>query len=213
MPELSRFILFLVAAFVLLVVPGPAVLYIVARSMDQGRRAGFMSVLGVATGSMIHVTAAALGLSALLASSAAAFNSVKYLGAAYLIFLGIRKFFGKDEATESAAAPPMHSSRRIFTQGVLVNTLNPKTALFFFAFLPQFVSVSRGSVAVQIITLGLIFSLMGICTDGLWALLAGTVGAQLKRNLRFLKTQRYVSGTVCIGLGLATAMSGSRRSS
>jgi threonine/homoserine/homoserine lactone efflux protein len=211
MPELSRYALFLVAALVLLVTPGPAVLYIVTRSIDQGRRAGLMSVFGVAVGSMIHVAAAALGLSALLASSAVAFNSVRYVGAAYLVFLGVRKFLSRGELSESPAERQC-SSGRIFMQGILVNTLNPKTALFFFAFLPQFVIVSRGAVALQILFLGVTFTLLGVCSDGSWAMLAGTLGRRLKQNLRFVRAQRYFAGTVYVGLGLATAFSGSRRS-
>jgi threonine/homoserine/homoserine lactone efflux protein len=211
MPDLSHYMLFVAAALVLLVVPGPAVLYIVARSVDQGRRAGLMSVLGVAVGSMFHVTAAALGLSALLLSSTAAYQSVKYVGAAYLIFLGVRKLAKPDNASESVEqeAP---GAFRIFCQGVVANTLNPKTALFFFAFLPQFVDVSRAAVALQILFLGLTFTVLGIFSDGSWALLASAAGDKLKRSSNFLRGQRYVTGSVYLGLGLATAFSGSRHS-
>jgi threonine/homoserine/homoserine lactone efflux protein len=211
MPGLSTYALFLVAALTLLVIPGPAIIYIVTRSIDQGRRAGLVSVLGIATGSVFHVIAAAFGLSALLASSAVAFNGVRYLGAAYLIFLGIRKFLGKDELEQSMPAEAM-SLRRIFFQGVLVNTFNPKTALFFFAFLPQFVDPARGPVASQILFLGFSFTVLGACTDGIWALLSGTIGSSLKRHRGFLRSQRYVAGSVYLGLGLATAFAGSRRS-
>jgi threonine/homoserine/homoserine lactone efflux protein len=210
MPELSRYGFFIVAALVLLVTPGPAVVYIVTRSIDQGRRAGLMSVIGVAVGSMIHVTAAALGLSVLLASSAVAFNSVRYVGAAYLIFLGVRKFTTREKLSQASKTEP-RGATRIFFQGILVNTLNPKTALFFLAFLPQFVKVSRGGVATQIFFLGATFTLLGICSDGTWALLASTVGLRLKQSLRFLRLQRYFAGTVYVGMGLATAFSGSRR--
>ena len=210
MPDLSHYMLFIAAALVLLVIPGPAVLYIVTRSVDQGRRAGFMSVLGVAVGSMIHVTAAALGLSALLLSSSIAFESVKYLGAAYLIFLGVQKFVRREDKTEKIERGRL-TAFRIFYQGVLANTLNPKTALFFFAFLPQFVNVSRGSVAWQILFLGLTFTLLGICSDGSWALLASAVGDKLKRSSRLLRGERYLAGSVYLGLGLATAFSGSRK--
>src|ERR1041384_2876219 len=208
MPDLSRYMLFVAAALLLLVIPGPAVLYIVTRSIDQGRRAGLLSVLGVAVGAMIHVTAAAVGLSALLLSSSVADQSVKYLGAAYLIYLGIRKFVDRDDDTEAVEldAP---GNWRIFSQGVLTNTLNPKTALFFLAFLPQFVDVSRGSVALQILFLGFTFTALGICSDGSWALLASTVGGRLKRSFRFVRGGRYLAGSVYLGLGLATAFSGS----
>jgi threonine/homoserine/homoserine lactone efflux protein len=210
MPELSKFTLFVVAALVLLVTPGPAVLYIVTRSVDQGRRAGFVSALGVATGTLFHVAAAALGLSALLASSVLAFDAVKYAGAVYLVYLGVRKFIVSDQPAEDPSRTPA-SLQRVYIQGVLVNVLNPKTALFFLAFLPQFVSVSRGRIAIQILFLGLTFILLGICSDGTWAVVAGTVGMSLKRNLRFLRAQRYFSGSVYIGLGLAAAFSAPRR--
>jgi threonine/homoserine/homoserine lactone efflux protein len=209
LPDRSHYMLFVAAALVLLVVPGPAVLYIVARSVDQGRRAGLMSVLGVAVGSMFHVTAAALGLSTLLVSSTAAYQSVKYVGAAYLIFLGIQKFVTREEAGESVErATP--GALRIFAQGVIANTLNPKTALFFFAFLPQFVNVSRGSVALQILSLGMTFTLLGICSDGSWALLASAAGHKLKQSSTFVRGQRYVTGSVYLGLGLAAAFAGPR---
>jgi threonine/homoserine/homoserine lactone efflux protein len=211
MPSLSTYALFLAAALTLLVIPGPAIIYIVTRSIDQGRRAGLVSVLGIAAGSLFHIIAATLGLSALLASSAVAFNSVRYLGAAYLIFLGVRKFLGTEELEPSAPAQAM-SLRRVFFQGVLVNTFNPKTALFFFAFLPQFVDPARGPVALQILFFGLSFTALGICSDGAWALLAGTVGNGLKRHRGFLRSQRYVAGGIYLGLGLATTFAGSRRS-
>jgi threonine/homoserine/homoserine lactone efflux protein len=210
MPDLSHYLLFVAAALVLLVIPGPAVLYIVARSIDQGRRAGLMSVFGVAVGSVVHVTAAALGLSALLLSSTIAFQSVKYLGAAYLIFLGVQKFVQREHSTP-AVEQETPGAFRIFYQGVFANTLNPKTALFFFAFLPQFVNVSRGNVALQILFLGLTFTLLGLCSDGSWALLASAVGYKLKQSSLFLRGQRYVTGGVYLGLGVATAFSGSRK--
>jgi threonine/homoserine/homoserine lactone efflux protein len=210
MPDLSHYLLFVAAALVLLVIPGPAVLYIVARSIDQGRRAGLMSVFGVAVGSVVHVTAAALGLSALLLSSTIAFQSVKYLGAAYLIFLGVQKFVQREHSTQ-AVEQETPGAFRIFYQGVFANTLNPKTALFFFAFLPQFVNVSRGNVALQILFLGLTFTLLGLCSDGSWALLASAVGYKLKQSSLFLRGQRYVTGGVYLGLGVATAFSGSRK--
>jgi threonine/homoserine/homoserine lactone efflux protein len=203
-PDLHTLTLFFITAIIILVVPGPAVLYITARSIDQGRLAGFISVLGVATGSVVHIIAAAFGLSALLLSSALAFTAVKYLGAAYLIYLGIRKLITREELQPLEARRPQKLSR-IFFQGVVVNVLNPKNALFFFAFLPQFVNPSRGAVAAQIMLLGGIFVLMGIVSDGSYALLAGTIGQWLKGNLRVLRAQRYFAGSVYIGLGLTTA--------
>lgn len=208
MPEFSKLILFLFAAWILLVTPGPAVLYIIARSIDQGRWAGIVSTLGIGVGTLFHVIAAALGVSAVLVSSALAFNIVRYLGAAYLIYLGIRKLLER-EALQPLELPERKRLSRIFYQGVLVNLLNPKTALFFFAFLPQFVDVSSATVASQIMLLGTIFVVMGLFSDGLWALLAGTAGHWFRDNLQFLRGQRFFAATIFIALGLTTALSGS----
>ena len=156
MIHLPNLPVFLLAALILLLTPGPAVLYIIARSMDQGRLAGFVSVLSIESGNAVHVLAATLGLSALLMSSALAFSIVKYLGAAYLIYLGIRRLLSRDQGHEIARLQKQ-SLRRIYSQGVLVATLNPKTALFFLAFLPQFVDPSTGSITLQFLTLGGLF--------------------------------------------------------
>jgi threonine/homoserine/homoserine lactone efflux protein len=207
MPNLATLPVFLVAALVLLLTPGPAVLYIVARSLDQGRLAGLVSVLSVEVGNFFHVLAATLGLSALLVSSALAFSVVKYLGAAYLIYLGVRRLLAR-EAAATEVRVQRQSLRRIFGQGVLVAALNPKTALFFLAFLPQFVEPARGAVAVQFLVLGCIFVLMAVVTDSLYALLAGTAGQWLKggRGARTLRAERYVVGSVYIGLGVSAAL-------
>ena len=197
------------AAIVLLVIPGPAVLYIVARSVDQGRKAGLASCCGITTGGLAHVLAATFGLSALLVSSALAYSVVKYAGAAYLVYLGIKKLREHPIAAEGAKVQPA-SWRRVYVQGVLVQVLNPKAALFFFAFLPQFVNPTRGPVTLQFLALGMIFIVMGFISDSLWALTAGSAAGWLQRNRAFLRNQKYVSGTVYIGLGLATAVSGSR---
>jgi threonine/homoserine/homoserine lactone efflux protein len=207
-PEASTIALFLVAATVLLLTPGPAVLYIVARGIDQGRQAGLVSALGVETGNLVHVAAATLGLSALLLSSALAFTVVKFAGAAYLIYLGIRTLLSRDDLRKTAAPTPRKLSR-IYSQGVVVNVLNPKTALFFYAFLPQFVDPDRGAVAGQVLFFGSLFVLIGICTDGGYALLAGSVGRWLKGNLRFLHAQRSFAGAVYVALGVTTAVTGS----
>ena len=201
---------FAAAAFLLLMTPGPAVLYIVTRSVEQGRRAGLVSVLGICTGTLAHVTAAALGISALLVASTNAFNVLRYLGAAYLIVLGIRTLSKRETAAGAVEVAPA-SLRRIFAQGVIVNLLNPHTALFFFAFLPQFVDPSKGAVPVQIVTLGLLFVLMSAMTDAVWAIGAGTAGDWIRRNRKFARVQRYVTGGALIGLGAAAAASGGRR--
>ena len=210
MPETSTLLAFSVAALVLFVVPGPAVLYIVARSVDQGRNAGLVSVLGVGLGSMVHVMAAALGLSAVLVQSATAFRTVKYLGAAYLVYLGIRRLLGRGDDIVRANGGGNRSLRRIFFQGVWVNILNPKTALFFFAFLPQFVNVEAGSVGLQIFFLGALLVVMGIITDGAYAMAAGSLGEWMKNRPRVVTAQRWFAGGVFISLGLATALSGSK---
>jgi threonine/homoserine/homoserine lactone efflux protein len=210
MPDASVLGLFVVAALVLLLTPGPAVLYIVARSVEQGRLAGLVSALGVHVGTLVHVAAAALGVSAILVSSALAFDVVKYLGALYLVYIGVRKLLGWDQPVEGGALAP-RSLRRLFGQGVVVNVLNPKTALFFLAFLPQFVDPSKGAVGVQILVLGLIFVALGVVSDGLYAVAAGTAGGWLKRERRLLRAERYVSGSVFIGLGVTAALAGNGR--
>jgi threonine/homoserine/homoserine lactone efflux protein len=210
MPDPTTFGLFVVAALVLLLVPGPAVLYVVARSVDQGRPAGLASVLGVGVGSLVHIAFAAVGLSALLASSAAAFSVVKWLGAGYLIWLGLQRLLARDEEEGPVAVEPERLSR-IFLQGVVVNVLNPKTALFFLAFLPQFVDPARGAAWTQIVVLGSTFVAIGLCTDSSYALLGGTAGDWLRRRSRgasFQRMRRYVPGGVYIALGAATAVSG-----
>jgi len=211
MPDASTFALFVAAALALLLVPGPAVLYVVTRSVDQGRPAGLVSVLGVGIGSLVHITFAAIGLSALLVSSAAAFSAVKWLGAAYLIWLGLQRLLTLGEEDAPAAVEPERLSR-VFLHGVVVNVLNPKTALFFLAFLPQFVDPARGAAWMQIIVLGATFVAVGLCTDSLYALLGGTAGDWLRRKSQgesFRWMRRYVPGGVYIALGAATAVSGS----
>jgi threonine/homoserine/homoserine lactone efflux protein len=202
----SQMAFFVGAALLLLVVPGPAVLYIVTQSVSYGRRAGLASVAGITTGTLVHIAAATVGLSALLASSALAFNVVKYLGAAYLIVVGIRRLAGLERPTRDGA-PRTRSHASLFRQGIVVNVLNPKTALFFLAFLPQFIDSAQGAVWAQILVLGLIFACLGALSDGCWALVAGTLGDRLRRSARFPKIQRYVSGSVFVGLGAVAALS------
>jgi threonine/homoserine/homoserine lactone efflux protein len=215
MPETSTLALFAVAAVTLLVIPGPAVLYIVTRSVDQGRAAGLASVCGVHVGTLVHVAAAALGLSALLVSSATAYDTVRWLGAAYLVWLGVRRLLARDEDLPAAAGPDTRRPglRRIFAQGVVVNILNPKTALFFLAFLPQFVDTSRGSVPFQVVVLGVAFVLLGLLSDGAYAMAASTGAGWLRRRPGVARASRLVSGGVLISLGVTTALAGSRSSS
>jgi threonine/homoserine/homoserine lactone efflux protein len=204
MPSPAHLAVFALAALALLLVPGPAVLYVVTQSIDRGRRAGLASVGGIFSGTLVHIAAATVGLSALLASSAVAFDVVKYAGAAYLIVVGLRRLLGREAAAE-VEAPRDRSLGRLYRQGIVVNVLNPKTALFFFAFLPQFVDPSR-SAAPQIAVLGLLWVLVGLCSDGLYAVLSGTVGAVVRGRPGFARVQRWVTAFVLIGLGIAAAL-------
>ena len=210
-PSATNLSLFISVALVLLLVPGPAVLYIFARSVEQGRSAGLVSILGIHTATLVHVIAATVGLSALLASSTLAFSVVKYAGAAYLIWLGLKKLFGSSGIPDIAGNLPTRSRTRIFREGFIVNLLNPKTALFFLAFLPQFVEVGRGHVAMQIAFLGTVFTVIGVMTDSSYAIAAGTAGNWLKRSPVYLKAERWVSGFVYIGLGLTAAFAGNQK--
>jgi threonine/homoserine/homoserine lactone efflux protein len=203
-PSTGTLLVFAAAALALIVVPGPAVLYIVAQSIDRGRLAGVVSALGVATGGLVHVAAATVGLSSLLVSSATAFSVVKYAGAAYLVGMGLWTILRRrDEAPPDE--PGERRLRRRYWQGVVVNVLNPKTALFFLAFLPQFVDPDAGAAALQLAVLGLVFVVLAVTSDCVWALAAGTASTRLRGNRRFLAVQRYVSGTVFVGLGALTA--------
>jgi threonine/homoserine/homoserine lactone efflux protein len=199
----STLALFMLASLALAFVPGPAVLYIVAQSVDQGRFAGLVSALGISVGGLVHVVAATIGLSSLLASSATAFTIVKYAGACYLILLGVRRLMTRERLEDDIARAP-RPRRRLFVDGVVVNVLNPKTALFFLAFLPQFVDPDNGVASLQILALGLIFVAIALCSDSLWALAAGTLGSWLKRSRWYLGVKRWVTGTVFVGLGLST---------
>ena len=206
MPEASTLALFSIAALALIVVPGPAVLYIVAQSLDRGRVAGLVSALGVAAGGLVHVTAAAIGLSSLLVSSATALAVVKYAGAAYLIGMGLHTLLVRRDEPVPGVPSAERRLRRRFWQGMVVNVLNPKTALFFFAFLPQFVDPDGGSAALQIGVLGLVFVVLAVISDSLWALAAGTAAGRLRGSRRFAAVRRYVSGSVFVGLGTLTAL-------
>jgi threonine/homoserine/homoserine lactone efflux protein len=210
-PNATSIGVFAVAATVLLLTPGPAVLYIVARSIEQGRVAGLASAFGITTGTLVHVLASTLGLSALLASSTLAFSAVRYAGAGYLIYMGMRRILSRTDAPALQLQLPRRSLARLYRDGFVVNLLNPKTALFFLAFLPQFVDPSRGAAAFQIAFLGLLFTLMGLTSDGLYALVAGTAGRWVKRQGRYLRWERYVTGGVFIGLGVTAALTGGGR--
>jgi threonine/homoserine/homoserine lactone efflux protein len=201
-PDSGTIGLFCLTALALLVIPGPAVLYVVVQGAEQGRRVGLASVAGIHLGTLVHVAAATVGLSALIVASAVAFSAVKYAGAVYLIYLGVRKLLGRDDDAAEHERQRV-SYRRAFVRGAVVNVLNPKTALFFLALLPQFIDTDRGGVWSQALVLGLVFVGLGLVSDSLYALAAGTVGGVLRRRRRAM---RYGSGVVFVGLGAVAAL-------
>ena len=203
MPEKAAFLTFLVAALMLNIAPGPDMLYVIGRSVGQGRRAGIVSALGVFVGCWVHILAAAFGIAALLRSSPMAFNLVRYAGAGYLVYLGIRMLAQKSDLSSQQLKAA--SLKSIFRQGVITNVLNPKVAIFFLAFLPQFIDARRGSVALQIVLLGLIFNVGGTLVNLAVAYAGGTLGELLRRNQRIARLQRWFTGLVFIGLGLRLA--------
>ena len=209
MPEPTTLLLFAGAAVALLVVPGPSVIYIVTRGIHQGRAAAFVSVLGVTTATLMHTVLAAAGLSAILASSAVAFSVVKYAGSAYLVFLAIRTWL--DRSDERLHVPrPTADLRRVYLEGFLVNLLNPKTALFILALLPQFVDPARGAAGVQILLLGGVLASLGLLSDGTYALASGSIGSWMRRRRSIAGIQRRVSAAIYAALGIGTAVLGER---
>jgi threonine/homoserine/homoserine lactone efflux protein len=207
MPSPSAYGLFVVAALVLLAIPGPAVLYVVGRSIDQGRRAGLASVAGIHTGTAVHIFLATVGLSSLVVASRTAFDGVRYAGAAYLVFLGVRRLLARAEPPGGGVRPP-RTLRRLYTQGVVVNLLNPKTIVFVFAFIPQFVNTGAGHVWLQVLLLGLTFSALGLVSDSLYALAAGAVADRLRGSRAVARAERWLGGGTLIGLGIAAAATG-----
>jgi threonine/homoserine/homoserine lactone efflux protein len=201
----TTLLLFSAASFLLAITPGPDLLYIATRSLTQGKRAGVVSAMGVHTGVLVHTLAAALGLSALVATSALAFSIVKYLGAAYLVYLGIRTLLSKEETLKIEMGERKNLSS-IYYQGIITNVLNPKAILFFLAFLPQFVHPEKGSVPLQILFLGMWFIVVNFPVDAGVGLLGGTIGKWLRRKSGVQKASKWVTGTVFIGLGIGTAL-------
>ncbi len=211
MPDLATLALFALASAALIAVPGPAVIYVVARSIEGGRRAGLVSMLGIEAGGLVHGAGAAVGLSAVLASSATAFTVVKVAGAAYLVWLGVRRLVASTRPTPSAPegdVPAPRAGRRLFLEGVLVNVLNPKVAIFFLAFLPQFVDPAAGAVALQVLVLGVVFLTVAVLCDGAWAIVAGAAATRLRSSARARAWLDRVSGVVFLGLGAAAALAG-----
>jgi threonine/homoserine/homoserine lactone efflux protein len=195
---------FVLAALIVLLIPGPGVLYVVTRSLIQGRHAGMISVLGLSTGALVHVAAATAGLSAILLTSATAFGIVKFLGAFYLIYLGLRTLLAR-KSTTAFTAPNPDSLCQIFADGVMVSILNPKIAVFFLAFLPQFMIPEQGSISTQFMRLGLLYVALAICTDGAYALFASSLRNVLKRRFLQGPLPGYVSGFIYLGMGVSLA--------
>jgi threonine/homoserine/homoserine lactone efflux protein len=210
MPSTAALLLFSASALVLLLVPGPAVLYIVARSASDGRRAGLVSVLGIHTGTLVHVAGALVGLSALIVASAVAFSAVKLAGAVYLVVLGVQALRSARHTSRDLAAelPGHRSLRRIYTDGVVVNILNPKTAVFFLAFVPQFVDADAVHPTSQLLVLSAVFIVLGLVSDGAYALLGSWLGARLGRSPGFARRRDRVAGVSYISLGVLTGVSG-----
>jgi threonine/homoserine/homoserine lactone efflux protein len=202
--DTTSLIVFLTATLALNLTPGPDMLYVIARSVGQGQKAGVVSALGIGAGCLAHMFAAAFGLSALLMSSAVAYDVVKYAGAAYLVYLGARALLSESETQEQSELQPARLSS-IFYQGVVTNVLNPKVALFFLAFLPQFAKAENGSIAWQIIFLGFLFNISGTLVNVIVALLGGKIGNAFKRRPAFAQIQRRLTGGVFIALGLRLA--------
>jgi threonine/homoserine/homoserine lactone efflux protein len=215
MPDTARLFLFLSAALLLAIAPGPGMLYVLARSLAGGKREGILSALGTFLGGMIHVFAAALGVSVILARSALAFSTVKYLGAAYLCFLGVSMIIDARKDTEKAeassansfSAPNAMAARNPLWQGVATEALNPKTALFFLSFIPQFVNRGSGHVFFQFVILGTASVILNTSADMIVILLAGPLGKKLRSSAVFRRRQRTLTGAIMIGLGTYLATS------
>ncbi|GIH89885.1 RhtB family transporter [Planobispora siamensis] len=203
MVSMSTFLVFVVASLALVLVPGPNHLYIAARGMSQGRAAGMASALGVEAGTLVHIAAAAAGLSYVVARSATLFNVIKWVGVAYLVYLGIRALTAgrREEGLRETAPQPL---REVFAEGLVVNLLNPKVILFFLAFLPQFVDPEAGAVPLQIVVLGGTLLLLGLISDMIYAAGADALGRRLRNRAKALGR---VSGIIYLGLGVATALS------
>ncbi|MFC1483932.1 LysE family translocator [Candidatus Neomarinimicrobiota bacterium] len=211
MPDGAIIIPFLLATLIVLLIPGPAVAYIVTRSLDQGPSAGMLSVLGLGLGGLLQVLGMILGISAVILASATAFMVLKYLGALYLIYLGIQRLRRREAPFTALSNGGRSNPSRIFLQGILVNLLNPKIAIFILAFFPQFIDPAAGDYVRQALCLGALYVCLGVVTDSLYALLAGQAGRWFHRWGGFGKLPRYAAGSVYIGLGVATAVSGFRK--
>lgn len=203
-PDFENIMFFLAAASILILIPGPSVLYIMARSIEQGYKAGIVSVLGIAVGSLVHIAGAAIGISSILLTSATAFSVVKYLGAIYLIYLGVKKLLEKTPIQQPLGVTKNKGLHKIFYDGIIVNTFNPKTAIFFFSFLPQFINVDKGGNASQILFLGILFTIFAVLSDVLYVLLSVKISKWLVGSKKYLRRQKNIIGSIYIALGLVT---------
>ena len=207
MISLDDFLLFAFASLVLNITPGNDMLYVATRSASQGVKAGIVSSLGIAGGCIVHLLAAVIGLSAIIANSAVAFNIIKYLGAAYLVYLGIKSFLSKQNKFNLNDKIEKKPFSKLFWQGVFTNVLNPKVALFFLAFLPQFIHPEKGNAALQILLLGLWFNFSGTIVNIIVAMLFGKLGNWLADKQAFIKWQNKITGLLLVGLGIKVALS------
>lgn len=205
MIDLDRLIPFVLAATALILIPGPAQAMVIARSLSGGARAGITASLGLNTGTLCHAVAAGLGLSAILATSAAAFTVVKLVGAAYLVFLGIQLLLSRDHTQEVVPQSAVVSGPGAYGKAVLTGILNPKVAIFFLAFLPQFVDRESGHVFVQFLLLGTILALIGVTFDSVISTAAGSLGQFLARNPAVARWRERITGTAFVALGVRLA--------
>jgi len=205
MPSLSTYAVFLATAIALLLVPGPAVLYVVTRSIEMGRAGGLASVAGITTATTVYVALATAGISSIILASTAAFDAVRYVGAAYLLLLGARRLLGRGVETAEPEAVP-RTRRRAYVQGVVVNLTNPKTIVFVFAFIPQFVDPHARHAWTQVLVLGVSFATLGCLSDSTYALVAGSVADRLRGSDRIARVQRWLGGGVLVGLGILAAV-------
>jgi threonine/homoserine/homoserine lactone efflux protein len=201
----AKFALFITVSWALIIAPGPDMLYVITRGMAHGRRAGMLSALGVICGILVHTIAAALGLTLIFQTSALAFLAVKYLGAAYLIYLGIKSWRERNGFALQISSSPV-SSGQLFWQGVLSNVLNPKIAIFFLAFLPQFVDKSSSQMTLQLIVLGLTFAFLGLLFLIVVGYSSGTIGSWITRRPHYAQFLGRLSGGILVALGVRLAL-------
>lgn len=203
----ENFWVFALTGLLLNLTPGNDMLYVIARSSGQGTKAGIISALGIGAGCIIHILAAVIGLSTLIAQSATAFDIIKYIGAAYLIYLGVKSVLSKKNSVAIDTKLKTLSYRKIFWQGFITNVLNPKVALFFLAFLPQFINIHKGNTSLQIFFLGTWFDVVGTLVNVIVAMLFGKIGVLLSKSPRFIQWQERITGTILIALGIKVALS------